>query len=181
MGKPPSGKKALDKRNIVLTGFMGTGKSAVGREIARILGRKIIDIDEEIEKKEKMNISDIFRTRGEDYFRGVETDMIKIFAKSENLVISTGGGAVLREENLNALRENGIVFCLSASPHSIVRRTKGNKDRPLLNVPDPVAKIDELLASRRAFYEKSGVVIDTDNKSPDLVASEILEIVKCAR
>src|SRR5512147_1167363 len=101
-------------KNIILTGFMGTGKTVVGREISRLLNMRLVDVDSEIEESRKMKITDIFRDFGEPHFRDIETEMIRKLARTENTVISTGGGAVLREENMEALRERGVIFCLWA-------------------------------------------------------------------
>lgn len=169
------------KKNIVLTGFMGTGKTAVGRELSRMLDMRIVDIDDEIEKKQNMKINDIFRTFGEEFFRKIETEVIAKFSRSENMIISTGGGAVLRQENMDALKENGVIFCLSASPRTILDRTSGSDDRPLLKVENPLSKIEELLAFRSKYYEKAGIMIDTEGKTPLKVAMEIAEIMKCRR
>lgn len=168
-------------KNIVLTGFMGTGKTAVGKELARMLQMELVDIDSEIERSQKIAISDIFRDFGEKHFRDLETDMIRKYSKGSNMIISTGGGAVLREENMGALRENGVIFCLSASPETILERTKGNDERPLLKCEDPLSRIKELLGLRRPFYEKTGIVIDTEDKTPLGIAEEIAEIFKCRR
>jgi shikimate kinase len=168
-------------KNIVLTGFMGTGKTAVGRELSRLLSMQLVDIDAEIEKDQKMPISDIFGKFGEKYFRDVETGVIKRFAAGKNLIISTGGGAVLREENMEALRENGIIFCLDACPETILDRTSRSQDRPLLRTEDPMTKIRELLDFRRPFYEKAGTLIDTEGKTPLQIAREIAEAAGCRR
>ncbi len=168
-------------KNIVLTGFMGTGKTAVGRELARLLSMQLVDVDAEIENDRKMTINDIFQEFGEKYFRDVETRVIKKFAAGDNLIISTGGGAVLREENMQALRENGIVFCLDARPETILERTGRSEDRPLLRTEDPLAKIKELLGFRRPFYEGAGTLIDTEGKTPLQIAEEIAEAVRCKR
>ena len=167
--------------NIVLTGFMGTGKTAVGRELARLLSMRLVDIDSEIEAERDMRITDIFKDYGEPYFRDLETRMIVRYAKEKNLIISTGGGAVLRDENMAALRGNGMIFCLYATPETILLRTGKNNDRPLLNVEDPLAKIRELLSLRMPFYEKVGVMIDTDGKTPLQVAEEIAATVRCKK
>ncbi len=167
--------------NIVLTGFMGTGKTAVGRELARLLSMRLVDIDSEIEAERDMRITDIFKDYGEQYFRDLETRMIMRYSKEKNIIISTGGGAVLKDENMAALRGNGMVFCLYAAPETILQRTGGSDDRPLLNVEDPLAKIRELLNRRMPFYEKAGTVIDTDGKTPLQVAEEIAKIARCKK
>jgi len=161
-------------RNVVLTGFMGTGKSEVGRILAHRLGHVLIDVDEEIEKEQKMKISDIFREFGEPAFRDIESAMIKILAERESAVISTGGGAVLRRENMDVLRNKGVIVCLTASVETIYDRTKRSKDRPLLKVDDPLGRIKELLALRQPHYEKADIIVDTEGKSPMTVADEII-------
>jgi shikimate kinase len=160
--------------NIILTGFMGTGKSEVARELSRLRGMRLIDIDREIEKSEGMIIPDIFLRHGEDYFRQIETAAILQFASEQEVIIATGGGAVLREENLKALQAHGIVFCLTASPETITRRTARNNDRPLLQCDDRQARISELLAERQPYYEKAGVMINTEGKTPSEIANEII-------
>jgi shikimate kinase len=168
-------------KNIILTGFMGTGKTAVGRELSRMLDLKIVDIDTEIERSQKMTINDIFKNHEEKHFRDIETKMIQKISGQKNIIISTGGGAVLREENMELLRENGSVFCLSASAETIYERTSRSDERPLLKVEDPMAKIRELLEYRMPFYEQAGTVVETDGKTPLQIAEEIAEIIKCRR
>jgi shikimate kinase len=165
-------------KNIILTGFMGTGKSEVSRELSRILGWNAIDIDSEIEKSQKITITEIFKQSGEPKFRDIETETIKKFSKGKNIIISTGGGAVLRQENMDVLRGNGIIICLSASPETILQRTSNTNDRPLLQVEDPLKKIKELLEFRKPYYEKADIMIDTENKTPLQIAEEIIEKVK---
>lgn len=168
-------------KNIVLTGFMGTGKSTIGKELSKMLQMKLVDIDAEIEKAQKMKINDIFRIYGEQYFRDIETAMIKKLSKRKNIIISTGGGAVLRDENMEALKENGIIFCLNASTETIMERTCRSEDRPLLKVENPREKISEMLSCRRPFYEKAGIMVDTDRKSPLEIVEEIMEIIRCRK
>lgn len=153
-------------KNIVLTGFMGTGKTEVGKELSRLLGIKMIDIDSEIEKAEGITINEIFKRYGESKFRDIETEMIKKISTENNLIISTGGGAVLREENIKMLKENGVIVCLFATPETIFERTKDNSDRPLLKVDNPLCKIKELLEYRLPFYKKADIIIDTEGKTP---------------
>jgi shikimate kinase len=168
-------------KNIVLTGFMGTGKTVVGRELSRILGWKIIDVDDEIVKAQAMTINEIFSRFGEERFRDIETEMIRKVAHSRNVIISTGGGAVLRQENMDLLRENGVIICLWAEPEAVLRRTGSSDERPLLRVDDPLGKIKELLEYRRPFYEKADIMIDTGDKTPFHIAKEILELMGCKR
>lgn len=165
-------------KNIVLTGFMGTGKSEVSRELSRILGWNSIDIDAEIEKSQKMAITEIFRQFGEPEFRDIETETIKKFSGNKNVIISTGGGAVLRQENMDVLREKGVIVCLTARPETILQRTSKNNDRPLLQVDEPLKKIKELLEFRKPYYEKADIMIDTECKTPIQVAEEIIEKAK---
>jgi len=165
-------------KNIILTGFMGTGKTAVGREIARILQMNLIDIDTEIEKSEKMTINSIFEQFGETRFREIETEMIKKKSGMKNVVISTGGGAVLKQENMKMLRKNGVIVCLRAAPETILRRTGSSEDRPLLKVDDPLQKIHDLMNAREPFYEKADIMIDTEDKTPLQIAEEIIDRVR---
>ncbi|MCL5022349.1 MAG: shikimate kinase [Nitrospirae bacterium] len=162
-------------RNIVLTGFMGTGKTEVGRELSHILGWSMIDVDEEIVKARKMTINEIFGKLGEAAFRDIETEMIKKISERRNVIISTGGGAVLRQENMDVLRQKGVIVCLRAEAGTILRRTSSDNERPLLQTGDPLARIKELLEIRRPFYEGADIILDTDEKSPLHVAEEILE------
>jgi len=168
-------------KNIVLTGFMGAGKTTIGRALAKKLQMRLVDIDEEIEKEQKMSINDIFSRHGEPHFRDIETAMIRELSRDKNVIISTGGGAVLRDENMEALKENGIIFCLNATAETILERTGRSQDRPLLKVENPKEKINELLAYRRPFYERAGIMIETDGKTPSEVVQEIMEIVKWRR
>lgn len=168
-------------KNIVLTGFMGTGKTTIAKELSKMLNRKLVDIDEEIEKDQKMTINDIFSNFGEKHFRDIETAVIKKFSRVNNIIISTGGGAVLKEENMEALKENSEVFCLNASAETILERTSRSGNRPLLKVENPREKINELLNFRRPFYEKAGIIIETDGKTPTEIVDEIAEIMKCRK
>jgi shikimate kinase len=165
-------------KNLILTGFMGTGKTEVGRELARLLTMKLIDIDTEIVKSVKMSINQIFEQFGEQTFRKMETEMIEKVSREKNILISTGGGAVLRQENMDALKKTGMVICLMATPETILRRTSGNSERPLLQVEKPLEKINELLNFRKPYYEKADMIIDTEHKTPLQIAEEIIEKVR---
>lgn len=165
-------------KNIVLTGFMGTGKTEVGKILSRKLGYVLVDVDTEIEKEQGITITEIFRQCGEPRFREIEADVIKRLSEIKNAVISTGGGAVLRQENIDNLRKNGIIICLTASEETILKRTSNNNDRPLLQVENPLQKIKELLDFRKPYYEKADIMIDTEDKTPIQVAEEIIKRVK---
>jgi shikimate kinase len=168
-------------KNIVLTGFMGAGKTAVGRELSHLLGWKIIDVDEEIVKAQGMTINELFGKFGEAGFRDIETEMIRKVSRNRNVIISTGGGAVLRQENMDILREHGTIVCLWASADTVFKRTNSNSERPLLRVENPRRRIEELLEYRRPFYEKADMVLDTEEKTPLHIAEEILKRMGCRR
>jgi shikimate kinase len=165
-------------KNIILTGFMGTGKTEVGKELSRLLNMKLIDVDTEIEKSKNMTINEIFKQFGESRFREIETEMIRKLSEDKNSVISTGGGAVLKQENMDLLRSNGVIVCLMATPETVLNRTSNNSDRPLLQVENPFKRIKELLDFRKPFYERADLMIDTEGKTPLQIAAEIIERIK---
>jgi shikimate kinase len=157
---------------------MGTGKTAVGRVLAERLSRKFVEMDQLIEKQENKEIKDIFAENGQDYFRKLESQLLKKLSSQSNLVVSCGGGIVCNQDNLDILQNTGYVFSLSASPNSIFERIKGSNHRPLLNGTDPLEKIKELLETRKLFYEKAGIKIDTNNLSVEDVADYILKLLE---
>ncbi|MCS7202943.1 MAG: shikimate kinase [Thermodesulfovibrio sp.] len=161
-------------KNIVLVGFMGTGKTTVGKVVAKKIGYDFVDVDEVIEKLTGMTIPDIFAQFGEARFRDIETEVIKLITKKTKQVIATGGGAVLREENIQALRRNGIIFCLEASEEIIFERVKNSNYRPLLKVEKPIERIRELLSQRKPRYSLSDFIINTDKLTVEEVAEKII-------
>ena len=165
-------------RNIVLIGFMGTGKTTIATQLANKLGMRYVSTDSLIEKRENRTINEIFTKEGEDYFRNIESDVIREVSSQEGLVIDTGGGVVMREENLANLKSTGIVICLTADEEAIMARTKKYKHRPLLNVEDPKLKIRSLLAKRAPLYAKCDHSIDTGKFTIRQVIEKIMEIVK---
>lgn len=162
-------------KNIVLIGFMGTGKTSVGKILARKLGRPVVDIDSRIEEIQRRKISDIFEKDGEAYFRRIEKEVIAVTAAQEGLVITTGGGAVLDPENLSALGEHGLIISLLATPETIFSRVKHSRRRPLLRTSAVFLEIQKLLEKRAALYEKADLSFHTDGKTPLQVADLILE------
>lgn len=165
------------RTNIVLIGFMGTGKSAVGKELAKQLKVRFVSTDDIIEEKEKRTIAKIFEKSGEPYFRKIEKEVIKEAVALDDVVIAAGGGAVLDEENMANLKKRGTIFCLTATPETIYKRTKNYKHRPLLNVADPIAKIKELMEKRSSFYARADHQVDTCQKSVKEVAEEIKQVL----
>lgn len=163
--------------NIVLTGFMATGKTAVGKLLAEELNMQFVGTDELIEAESKMKISDIFDKKGEPYFRDLETSIIKKVSTQDNCVIAVGGGAVLRSENMNALEQNGKIVCLTAEPETIYNRIKGDITRPLLKVADPLARIKELLKLRESYYQRCHHSVDTSLRTEKKVANEIIKLI----
>ncbi len=164
-------------KNIVIVGFMGTGKTAVAKALARDLGLKYVSVDAVIEEREKRPITDIFRDSGEPYFRSKEKAVVKELSSASGQVIDTGGGVVLDQENMASLKAGGIVICLWARVETIHERTSRARHRPLLDVKDPVGRISELLDRRRPFYEKAGHHVDTDGISVPAVVKKIKKII----
>ena len=164
--------------NIVLVGFMGTGKSAVGRVIAQKLEFHFIDTDDVIEQTSKAKISDIFAEHGEDYFRDLESQAVKSVALMKNQVVATGGGVVLRSSNIDLLRTGGPIFCLNATPKAIWDRVRSSRSRPLLRGPEPLKKIETLLDKRAPYYASADHQIETTGVSVDRVADEIISYIE---
>ncbi|MFH0855936.1 MAG: shikimate kinase [Candidatus Omnitrophota bacterium] len=160
-------------KNIYLVGFMGTGKSASGRELARKKKWNFVDLDELIELKEKKAITDIFAKKGEPYFRRIEGNALKEIAGKKGFVVACGGGIVINPENIKVMRSSGVIVCLKASPRAILKRVSGAACRPLLNVDNPERKIRELLKLRSPYYAKADKTIDTSRLTVKQVADKI--------
>ncbi len=163
-------------KNAVLVGFMGTGKTFVGKEVAYRLKYEHIDIDELIEKAEGMKVADIFKKYGEPYFREREREAVEKLKDRENLVISAGGGIVLDQGNVDNLKKKGILICLTATPEVVFERLKYMTDRPILNVDDPKEKIRILMKFREPFYKKADYEIDTSNLPVEGVVEKVEEV-----
>lgn len=167
------------KKNIVLIGFMGSGKSMVAKELAKLLKREVYSTDQIIEKKERDSIAHIFETQGEAAFRRLEKEAVIRVSNSSQGIIDTGGGVILDPDNVKQLKKNGRVFYLQASPEMIYRCIQGKKNRPLLNVDDPLAKIKELLHQRAPHYEKAAdYTVLSDGRTISDMTQEIYQIVK---
>ncbi len=155
-------KDKQSRPNLYLVGFMGTGKSTVGRGLATRLEMEFIDSDHAIEAREGRPIPEIFATKGEPYFRKLEKEFVESGHSSTGCVVACGGGLVVQPGMIDVLKARGLVACLFASPGTILRRTSGNRNRPLLNVEDPEKRIANLLAEREPVYLKAGTCIFTD-------------------
>lgn len=164
-------------KNIVLTGFMGTGKSSVGRHLANELNIKFIDTDDLIEKEAGICINEIFAKFGETYFRRLESKVINEVSSDTNMVIATGGGVIVNPLNLEALKKNGIVVCLTASIEIILSRVGIGDERPLISEGDKKEAISNLLKVREPFYKKADFIVDTSAKTVGEVVEEIKKIV----
>ena len=163
-------------KNIVLFGFMGTGKTSVGRKLAFRLGMEFVDMDHIIEEREGRLIKDIFATDGEQYFRNLERALVKELSQRQGLVIGTGGGVVLNRNNISDFAQTGLCVCLSAAPGEILKRLEKDGSRPLLAEGDKLQKIKGILDSRRELYASVPLQVDTTGLSPDEVATRIVDL-----
>lgn len=165
----------MKKSNIVLTGFMGTGKTSVGKRLASILGMDFVDTDMEIERLTGLKIPEIFQMYGEERFRKEESAVVERIAALQNTVVATGGGVVLNPENMRHLRKNGFVVLLQARPEVIARRLQGSDDRPLLADKERLLeRIEGLLQAREPYYEDCDLKIDTSDLDVQGVAEKII-------
>ena len=168
-------------QNLALIGFMGTGKTSVGRLVSEILKFDFLDTDELIEKFTGRSITDIFAKDGEPAFRALEKKVVEELANQSQTVIATGGGLPTNPENLALLKSCALVVCLWASPEKIWERVRHQSHRPLLHDPDPQKKIEALLEARKPFYRQADVLVNTGLRSPREVAQQIALQFKLAK
>ncbi len=167
-------------KNLVLMGFMGTGKSCVGRLLAERMGREFVDMDTLIELRVGKRISDIFREDGEAAFRRIEREVADDLSEPRSLVIATGGGAVLNPANIEALQRGGVVICLTATPETVLERVKRGKHRPLLRGDDLEATVRRRLDERASAYAALPHHVWTDGRSPKAVAKAVQACFRAA-
>ena len=161
--------------NIALTGFMGSGKSTIGRILSEKLDLLFIDTDKVIQLSEGKSIGKIFRSCGEECFRKIETRVMKKIFLNKNCVFACGGGVIKSKENINVIRKNSIIIYLYISPDEAYLRLKEVKDRPLLEVKDRQGAIKKMIEDREILYQKSAdIIIDNTYKKPEIAASEII-------
>ncbi len=160
--------------NLYLVGFMGTGKTSVGRAVAMRLGFQFLDSDHEIERQQGRTVTQIFAEQGEAAFRALEREFIESGHPSARQVVACGGGLVVPPGMAELLKTKGAVICLHASPETVFRRTQSSRHRPLLDVPDPLARIRELLAAREPAYRRAGTVLLTDGRTQSDIVAHVL-------
>ncbi len=167
-------------RQIYLTGFMGCGKSTVSYALAKRLNRRQVEMDESLERQAGKPVAKIFEEDGEEAFRRMESELIRRLAEGPPAVVSCGGGAVLRQENVAVMRSSGLIVLLTASPHTIYDRVKGSAHRPLLNGRMNPQAIAKLMEERRPFYEAAAMLtVETDAKTVEEIVTEIAAKIAC--
>ncbi len=163
-------------KNIMLIGFMGTGKSTVSKQLSELTGRTEVDLDSYLVEKEGISISEMFEKFGENYFRDKETKYLLEVQQNSDLIVSCGGGIVVREENVKHMKENGVIILLTATPETVYERVKDSLDRPILNGNMNVEYIESLMEKRKNLYlSVADIIISTDGKSINEICSEVLE------
>lgn len=168
-------KEVIMAKNIVLIGLMGSGKTTLGKLLAQKTGMEFIDTDEMIVERAGKPISKIFEDEGELHFRDLESEVIEEISQKVGCVVSTGGGAVLRNENVENLQKTGVLFYLSASPETLWERIKDDDTRPILHGDDPASILRRVLAARKPLYEQADYTINTENP-PEEIVEEILKL-----
>lgn len=164
--------------NIYLVGFMGTGKTSVGRQLAKEKKWSFIDLDELIELKQQRRIVDIFAQEGEPYFRKIEKKILKQVSTQKKFVVACGGGAVLDPENIKLMKKTGILICLCATCAAILKRVSTSTLRPILNVAKPRERIELLLKMRAPYYAQANYTVDTSKLTIKQVVQKINKVAK---
>jgi shikimate kinase len=164
--------------NLYLVGFMGTGKSTIGRAVAQRLGHEFLDSDHEIERLEEMTVPEIFTSKGEAHFRERELEFVEQGHPAKRTVVACGGGLVVQDGMLERLRQKGILICLQASLETVLKRTSTNQNRPLLQVDDPMQRIRDLYAQREPIYRQAGAVILTDHRPTKDIIAHVMRVYR---
>jgi shikimate kinase len=167
--------------NLILVGFMGTGKTTVGKIVASRLNMEFVDMDDVIEQRRGETIPQIFERYGEKFFRQLEHELVIELARRQGLVISTGGGIVLNQANIQIFSQTGVVICLQASPETVLQRVGNDPHRPLLAGSDRMSRIRELLERRRPYYNAIPYQVDTNELTIDEVVEKVINIYKDVR
>ena len=167
----------MNKSNIVLVGFMGTGKTVVGKRLATLLDKEFYDSDQEVEDVTGMSVTQLFERFGEIRFRSEENLAIQRLAQHDNCVIATGGGVILNQDNMRLLSDKGIVICLSAKPEIIYQRVKRRNNRPLLKKGDMLQTILELMKEREELYKSADFFLDTSDIDFQDIINRIISFI----
>ncbi len=165
-------------KNLVLVGFMGSGKTTIGRMAAAELGLRFVDTDHSIEEREGMSVAQLFEKKGEEVFRDIEAGVMRELAAQDGLVIATGGGVVLRPANIDALRRTGVLVHLRVDAATAHARTRGHPHRPLLQGDDPEGKIRALLKARQPMYDAIPNDVDTAGRTMHEILRSVLRIYR---
>lgn len=171
-------------KNIILIGFMGCGKTSVGKYLSQTLKCEFLDTDELIEQEQKRSISEIFAADGEASFRDMETECLKslLKRKDDGFVLSVGGGLPIREVNRNLLKELGDVVLLQVSPEVVYKRLRNDKTRPLLQNKNPLGRILDLMSARKSYYEDAAMhIVDVNERDFEQIAADILSVCRKER
>ena len=164
------------KNNIMLIGFMGAGKTTVSRELSKMTGRKELDMDAYIVDREGMTIKDMFDRFGEEYFRQKETESLIEIMDMDDLIVSCGGGVVVKDENVDHMKNGGVFVLLTATPQTTLDRVKNSTDRPILNGNMNIEFITELMNKRKDRYlSVADIIVETDDKSVFDICTEIMD------
>ncbi len=178
----PEGDRKFRSGNLILVGMMGSGKTTMGRALARQSGKSFVDSDEEIQRRTGVTIPHIFDIEGENGFRQRESAVIRDLAERDDTVLATGGGAILAKQNRELLRHNGIVIYLKASVHDLWQRTRHDRSRPLLQTGDPYAKLTELFQQRDPLYrEVADIVIQSGKQSAQALMLQVVDEIEAFR
>lgn len=170
-----------EEKGIIIMGFMGTGKTSVGRVLAKKLLLPFVDLDEEIEQREGESISEIFERRGEAAFRDIERQTLEDVLNEGKAVVATGGGVVLDERNVKGMRSYGKVILLESEPEEIIRRLKGDRSRPLLKGSNMRGRIERIMKEREKFYDFADIRVSSDKRKVDEIADEIVHKLESDR
>jgi len=174
--------RKLQSGNLILVGMMGSGKTTMGRALARHLGKAFVDSDEEIQQRTGVTIPHIFDIEGETGFRQRETAAIRDLVERDNMVLATGGGAVLAEQSRELMRQNGIVVYLKANVHDLWQRTRHDRNRPLLQTADPYAKLTELFQQRDPLYlQVADIVMQSGKQSAHALMLQLVDEIEAFR
>jgi shikimate kinase len=162
--------------HLILVGLPGVGKTTIGKGAAKVLARPFLDFDQEIQRRTGMEVREIFRLRGEDYFRTLERSLTEELSTSGGMILSPGGGWITQTDSVELLRRAGRIIYLRASPESVARRLRRVETRPLLAGRDPVLALQELYEKRHALYETADAVIETERFARQQLIKKVVEL-----